>query len=470
MVAAGTVIAGKYRLERPIGKGGMGWVWRAQQVDWNAPVAVKLINPDMARGEPQVAAHDKVTPVLARFFSEARAAAAIRSPHVVQILDHGIDPILHTPFIVTELLEGETLAERLERTPRLDFATTATILTHVARALTRMHQAHMVHRDLKPSNVFLVANDEELIAKVLDFGIAKTRSPVPVGTPITATGQQVGTPYYMSPDQIRGRRDIDFRSDIWALGVMAFECLTGSRPFAGQTMGQLTLQICVEPLPRPSDFVDVPRELDAWFLRCVDRDRARTFSSAKQAVDALRAVLTPSVRPSSAGFPVSAGSRRTEAVEDRLSTGPLGLSRGVNATPTLRSQLVLLAMGMGFTALAMWALVGSGVTPPKPTDSTTQGTTTLVDVPPQPLAMSVEHAGSATVSIESSGAPKTVPPPATSAERATTPEQVSTLEPATTPEQAATKRTTNPKPRTKPQRAPKPAPAATFGDLIEERL
>ncbi len=290
-VEAGLLLSGKYRLERPIGRGGMGWVWRAQHVQWGAPVAIKLIDVRQLAPRADAPPPTADSPLLQRFFGEARAAAAIRSPHVVQILDHGVDPTLQLPFIVMELLEGETLEQRLSREGRLSPEVTADVLTQVARALTRVHEANMVHRDLKPSNVFLVANDEDVLAKVLDFGIAKGGAGMGTGTPITATGEQMGTPFYMCPEQIRGQRELDFKADLWAFGVIAYECLTGRRPFVGETLGALSLNICVEPLPQPSRAAPVPAGFDAWFLRCVNRDRALSFTSAKEAADSLRSAL-----------------------------------------------------------------------------------------------------------------------------------------------------------------------------------
>lgn len=291
-VEAGTLLSGKYRLERPIGQGGMGWVWKAQHVQWDAPVAIKLIDVRQLASRADAPAPTADSPLLQRFFGEARAAAAIRSPHVVQILDDGVDPALQLPFIVMELLEGETLEQRLSRERRLPPEVAANILTQVARALTRVHEANMVHRDLKPSNVFLVANEDEVLAKVLDFGIAKGGTGMGTGTPITATGEQMGTPFYMCPEQIRGQRHLDYKADIWAFGVIAYECLTGVRPFTGETLGALSLSICVEPLPIPSRAASVPAGFDAWFLRCVSRDRTLTFRSAKEAADGLRRALT----------------------------------------------------------------------------------------------------------------------------------------------------------------------------------
>jgi eukaryotic-like serine/threonine-protein kinase len=280
---AGTVLAGKYRIEALLGRGGMGSVWRALHLGLHAPVAVKLL--DLVGF-----AHNAES--LNRFHREARAAAAIRSPHVVQILDHGVDEALDIPFIVMELMVGESLAQRLERAGRVAPEVAARVFTHVARALSRAHEAGIVHRDLKPDNVFLVWNEDEEVAKVLDFGIAKAQAHGMTPDSATRTGAVMGTGYYMSPEQISGKRDVDLRTDIWAYGVMACECLTGVRPFDADTIGGLTLRICIEPIPQPSSFAPVPDGFDAWFARAVDRNPGQRFQSAREAAEALRQVCT----------------------------------------------------------------------------------------------------------------------------------------------------------------------------------
>jgi protein kinase-like protein len=278
-IAAGTVLAGKYRLESLIGRGGMGSVWRAEHLGLNAPVAVKLLN---------LADFDGASEALTRFHREARSAATIRSPHVVQILDHGVDPAFGVPFIVMELMEGESLANRLTRCRRVAPAEVGKIFAHVARALSRAHEAGIVHRDLKPDNVFLVLNEDEEVAKVLDFGIAKARAHALGSDSNTRTGAIMGTAYYMSPEQISGNRNVDFRTDLWAMGVMACECLTGRRPFEADTIGGITLKICIEPVPLPSSLGPVPPGFDDWFAKIVHRDPAERFPSARAAADALR--------------------------------------------------------------------------------------------------------------------------------------------------------------------------------------
>jgi serine/threonine-protein kinase len=264
----------------------MGEVWRADHLGLRAPIAIKLMNPSIISDQD----------ALARFNREAQAAAALRSPHVVQVFDHGVDPDTGAPFIAMELMEGESLAHRLARLGPLPAVETARVVTHVARALARAHEIGIVHRDLKPDNIFLVRNEDEEIAKVLDFGIAKTNAQALGPGSATRTGTVMGTPYYMSPEQITGAKGLDYRTDLWALGVIACECLTGKQPFEGETIGALVLAICTMQPPRPSSLAAVPDGFDAWFARATDRDIAARFQSARELADALRQ-LTSTAAP-----------------------------------------------------------------------------------------------------------------------------------------------------------------------------
>ncbi len=274
------VLVGRYRLDERLGAGGMGSIWRAQHLVLAAPVAVKLIDREAVPDEE----------TLARFMREAQSAATLRSPHVVQILDYGVDDKL--PFIVMELLDGENLAQRIRRLGRLASADTARIVTHIGRAVGRAHEAEIVHRDLKPENVFLIRNEDEEIAKVLDFGVAKVATAAlgEEGTR-TRTGSILGTPYYMSPEQAQGNKTVDTRSDLWSLGVIAFECLTGKRPFYSDGLGDLVLQICIRDIPIPSEVASVPIGFDAWFAKACAREPEARFQSARELTDALREVL-----------------------------------------------------------------------------------------------------------------------------------------------------------------------------------
>jgi len=272
-----TVLAGKFRLVRKLGEGGMGTVWQADHLVLNSKVAIKVLGPEVAQDSE----------ALTRFLREAQSAASLRSPHVVQILDHGVDG--GQPYIAMELLEGESLAERLIREGTLSPVETSRVITHMARALSRAHEAGIVHRDLKPDNVFLVKNDEEQIAKLLDFGIAKATGKLTSGIGrATRTGTVMGSPYYMSPEQAEGLKTLDHRTDIWALGVIAFECLLGQRPFDGESVGGLVLAICTRPMPVPSKFGKVPAGFDRWFAKACARDLKHRYASAKQAAADLR--------------------------------------------------------------------------------------------------------------------------------------------------------------------------------------
>lgn len=280
-IQAGRVLAGRYRLERKLGEGGFGAVWRAQHITLEAPIALKLIDPEIAQDD--VAKE--------RFLREAKALASLRSPHVVQIIDYGgVEE--KQPFIAMELLEGENLAQRLKRVGALSSTETLWIMTHVARAIGRAHESGIVHRDLKPENVFIVRNDDEEVAKVLDFGVAKIdEGKLGTSGSATRTGSLLGTPYYMSPEQALGNKQVDYRSDLWSMGVIAFEMLTGKRPFYSEGLGDLVVQITVRPLPVPSEFAPVPPRFDAWFAEVMSRDPEARPGSAREVVESLRSVL-----------------------------------------------------------------------------------------------------------------------------------------------------------------------------------
>src|SRR5579859_5200600 len=245
-LAANVVIAERFRLNRMLGRGGMGSVWHATHLGLDIPCAVKFIEGENA-SLPE--AH-------ARFEREAKAAAQLRSPHVVQILDHGV--WLGTPYIAMELLDGEDLGKRLQRVGRLPPPELIKVVSQVCRALAKAHSVHIVHRDLKPDNIFLVRDDDREIAKVLDFGIAKAASN-PLDGSATKTGAMLGTPYYMSPEQAQGTKAVDHRSDLWSLAVIVFQALTGKLPFESEALGDLLVRIIVAPVPMPSQYVsDLP--------------------------------------------------------------------------------------------------------------------------------------------------------------------------------------------------------------------
>ncbi len=279
---AGDHVTPKIRLVRPLGAGGMGSVWLADHDALHTQVVVKFIAADLAKSQDAVG----------RFEREAAAASQVKSPHVVQILDHGLTGD-GAPFIVMELLEGRDLAQHLEKFGRLAPDDVGEVTAQLCRALARAHERGIVHRDIKPHNIFLCdAGSGELFVKLLDFGIAKGGR-VEKLSESTKTGTLVGSPYYMSPEQLVGAKDIDFHTDLWSVGVVAFEAMTGTRAFDAETLGALALRIHNDPLPLPSKRCDAAGSaVDAWFEHACARLPRDRFSSAKEMADALLAAIT----------------------------------------------------------------------------------------------------------------------------------------------------------------------------------
>jgi serine/threonine-protein kinase len=263
-------------LRHPIGKGGMGQVWEAHDKELDGPCAVKFIVDHMAR-DPEARL---------RIVREARAVARLRSPHVVNILSVGEHE--DAMYLAMELLEGETLSSRLERTVKLDAGTTLALLEQVAQVLDKAHASGVVHRDLKPDNIWLSA-EPKLFVKVLDFGIAKSQR---MGAGATASGALMGTPQYMSPEQANGERELDHRSDLWALAIIAMECLSGKRPYEASGLGNLLMKIMSSP-PPPVHELDptLPASLAPWWQRALAHDPNARFQSAADLVQGLRAGL-----------------------------------------------------------------------------------------------------------------------------------------------------------------------------------
>jgi serine/threonine-protein kinase len=275
----GLLIADRFRLVRELGRGGMGQVWVAYHEGLDIECALKFIVGDAGAEE-----------LRSRFRQEARAAAKLRSRHVVQMLDHGMWQ--DTPYIAMELLRGEPLSLLLDRRRKLDPAEAIAVARDVGNALTAAAELGIVHRDLKPENVFIAQDGKDKIAKVLDFGIAKsTRLQLPKDHR-TRTGSILGTPHYMSPEQLDGTLPIDPRSDLWSLAVIVFECLIGKLPFDEETLPRLITAIMQRPVPVPSA-VDplVPAGFDAWWLKSVQREPNDRFQSALEMVDALAEAL-----------------------------------------------------------------------------------------------------------------------------------------------------------------------------------
>ncbi len=327
MAYVGRVLGGRYRLLEQIGSGGMGSVWRAEHVELGSLCAVKLIHEDLAES----------TAVRGRFRREAKAAAALSSDHVVRTFDYGVNE--QTPYIVMELLTGESLDQRLKRVGRLSTRELSSLLSQVALALDRAHEQGLVHRDLKPGNLFIgKADNGSDCVKLLDFGIAKSlRNDDDPTVGATRTGAMVGSPAYMSPEQLRNAAGIDPASDIWSLGVVAYEALVGQRPFGATSIADLTVRICADPLPIPSSFAQVPQGFDAWFAKACDRIGAARFSTATELAKAFQdLLLTAAAAPTAAPEVTSIDVSVTSTSIHEQSTGPL--ARTANDAPSNTSK------------------------------------------------------------------------------------------------------------------------------------
>ena len=253
---AGSLVAGKYRVLKVIGSGGMGTVWEGVHVVLGTRVAIKFIKPRFS-GQAEARA---------RFEIEARAAAKLKTKHAVHVYDYGVSPE-GLPYIVMEFLEGESLSDAVITRGPLAPSEVSQIITQAARALSRAHAAGVVHRDLKPDNIFLARTEDEVeglpyIVKLVDFGIAKmfedppegehdARPPSPMGGP-TREGTVIGTPNFMAPEQLTVGGAPGPLTDLWSLGACTFAAMTGRLPFEGDVLGDIVLKVCASPMPAPS--------------------------------------------------------------------------------------------------------------------------------------------------------------------------------------------------------------------------
>ncbi|TKC95719.1 serine/threonine-protein kinase [Polyangium fumosum] len=307
----GETLGQKYKLMSLLGRGGMGAVYEAAHTETGARVAVKVLHHHLAAGEG-----------LRRFRREAQAVSRIQSPHIVRILDTGTDEPSGALYLVTELLEGEDLQRLIDRIGTLSLRGALGITSQILRGLAAAHAARVVHRDIKPANLFLAREPNgTLTVKILDFGIAKVRAePLGLGqtTDLTATGNLLGSPLYMSPEQVQNSRDVDHRTDLWSLGCVLYAALAGRAPHQHlSSIGQLLVAICVTPA-RP--LVEVAPWVPADVAEVVARALAIPAESRPQSAEVMLSELARFVSPDET------------LREDLLATGER--SRGVAASST----------------------------------------------------------------------------------------------------------------------------------------
>jgi serine/threonine protein kinase len=278
MVEAGTVLGGKYRLRAPLGEGGMGAVWIADNLAIKgAEVAVKVLHAHFARE----------TETVQRFRQEAEAAVCIGHPNIVKVFDFGSSPD-GAPYLVMERMVGESLAARLEREGALAPEEAVDIVVEVLRALEAAHDKDILHRDMKPENIFLAQAGELIMPKILDFGVSKILGDDAERVRMTRTGALVGTPAYMSPEQALGDATVDLRSDVWAMGVILYELLSGHLPYEGTNYNAVLIRIATgDSTPLAAVAPHLPPGLVAIVARAMARERGQRFGS----VGAMREAL-----------------------------------------------------------------------------------------------------------------------------------------------------------------------------------
>jgi len=347
-VNPGDLISGKYRLLRLLGSGGMGSVWAARNELTDRDFAIKFLLARLSSNQE----------ALQRFFHEARACGQIKHPAIVDVYDMG-QAEDGSPYIVMEILDGEGMDQRLAREVTFRPSEVAAWIAFVARGLDEAHTRGLIHRDLKPGNIFFALDDRgDVMPKVLDFGISKATGPKQNELLQTMQGTVLGSPAYMSPEQAGGDLHIDGRSDVWALGVILYESITGKVPFDAANYNALMVEIITRPHKPVLELVPTcPPELSALIDRTLQKDRDKRTPSARELADRLEELLLHITNTQYAAF-----QPRTSMLSVRppaMSQPQIGTTQGPwsDAAPTLlrprRSRMPYVAMGMGVLALAV---------------------------------------------------------------------------------------------------------------------
>ncbi len=278
----GQLVSGKYRLLQLLGAGGMGSVWGARNELTDRDFAIKFLAPDLAQNRE----------ALQRFFHEAKACGQIKHPAVVDVYDMG-QAEDGTPYLVMELLEGEGFDQRLTRAGIIRPPEAAAWIAFIARGLEEAHMRGLVHRDLKPGNIFFAIDSRgEVVPKVLDFGVSKATNTADGDFARTQTGAVLGSPAYMSPEQAQGDTDLDGRSDVWSLGVILYEALTGRVPFDAGNYNALMVAIMAKPhIPVREINPAVPPEISTVVDAALAKDKTQRIGTAKELADRLESAV-----------------------------------------------------------------------------------------------------------------------------------------------------------------------------------
>lgn len=398
------MLGGKYRLERELGRGGMGVVFRASHLRLNKPVAIKMLLAE-ALSSPGAAE---------RFDREARAAAQLKSQHVAEVLD--IDLHHGLPYMVMEFLEGHDLSNELARRGPLPASEVVDWLLQVCAGMAEAHRRGIVHRDLKPANLFLAEQEGHRMIKILDFGISKISSPREAR--LTATSQGFGTPHYMSPEQVRSTKETDARGDVWSLGVIAYELLANRLPFQGESATAIVASIMVDPFPPLNSLrPDLPAGLADAVHHALVKDRnKRTQSMADFAV---------ALMPFGSGQATSIAPSVDQVLEDATTlrkTPQPGRRAWWGAGVIAASLGVLAVVGLKMRGNDQGAEPGLAASAQAPASASASASTSVpasastpavevVNAPPEASAQPRASAGGKNKTTSKNGSPPPPPPP-----------------------------------------------------------
>ena len=421
-VKEGDVLAGKYRVDRVLGIGGMGAVVQATHLVLNDRVALKFLLPELLE-------HEATTH---RFLREAQAAVRIKSPHVARVTDVG-KLESGSPYMVMEFLDGRDLGSVLEKEAPLEPEVAIDFALQASEAVAAAHANNVIHRDIKPANLFITKGpDNAPVLKVLDFGISKVAKTDGVGS-LTQTHTAMGSPLYMSPEQMRSAKDVDPRTDVWSLGIVLYEMLTGTLPFVADTMPQLCALI-LETVPPSMKLAvpDLPDQLDKAVLKAIERDPAERYqdigefaaaiapfgdaSALESAHRVMRILQTAGMGSSDLDVPVSVVT--ADAVHSRVvvnTSTSFGITgSGASGSPRRGVLYAAAAVGIGVISMSTaWAIYRIGASETNSTTDIAVSAESASLGPPstsQPIA-TVEHDLAAPSVATSASAVESVEPP-----------------------------------------------------------